>query len=284
MHNKIFFAILWSLILLSTVLHAQEVKPLNVNATISNIPPVIPHPKQPSSTEQEVKNDHSKYTPIKQESPPPKAEGIISAASTNAEVKDGTVKIEVINRQTQQTVSLYGALIAIGVPLLVLLVTNLVTLWKIRLESKAAIKGELGMNSIERIKEQLSLFYDPIIALLYTNSEIFNGFGPRTFPEDHFAGEEALHIWSLMVNDVVLPNNKEVTKTIKSYSHLMSENDDFELYLRFMKHAASYDAFRNTPNQLHGDFAYPTDLLPNVKKHRNNIVRELQKLQLELPK
>lgn len=213
---------------------------------------------------------------------PQKAEGSSHATNTNAEIKDGTVKIEVINKQVPQTFSLYGALIAIGVPLFVLLVTNLVTLSKIRLESKAAIKNELGMNSIERIKEKLSQFYDPIIALLNTNSEIFNGFGPRTFPEEHFAGEEALHIWSLMVNDVILPNNKEVTKIIKSYSHLMNDDDNFELYLRFVKHAASYDAFRNTPNQLHGDFSYPTDLLPNVVTHRKKIVCEMQKLQTEL--
>jgi len=91
-----------------------------------------------------------------------------------------------------------------------------------------------------------------------------------------------LHIWSLMVTEVILPNNKEITNIIKSYSHLMNEDDDFELYLRFMKHAASYDAFRNTPNQLHGDFAYPTDLLPNVIHHRKKIVGEMQRLQKEL--
>lgn len=213
---------------------------------------------------------------------PQKAEVSSHATITNTEIKGDTVKIEVINKQVPQTFSRYGALIAIGIPLFVLFVTNLVTLWKIRLESKAAIRNELGMNSIESIKEKLSQFYDPIIALLNTNSEIFNGFGPRTFPEDHFAGEEALHIWSLMVNDVILPNNKEIAKIIKSYSHLMNEDDDFELYLRFMKHAASYDAFRNTPNQLHGDFSYPNDLLPNVITHRNKIVCELQKLQTEL--
>ncbi len=279
MHNK---AELWCLILLSVLFLAQNVNADNVNDLHYKSSPVSQLQKPPSIPKQGEENSHSKYSSSKHRIAPQKNEGSSHVTNTNAEIKDGTVKIEVINKQVPQTFSLYGALIAIGVPLFVLLVTNLVTLWKIRLESKVAIRNELGMNSIERIKEKLSQFYDPIIALLNTNSEIFNGFGPRTFPEDHFAGEEALHIWSLMVNDVILPNNKEITKIIKSYSHLMNEDDDFELYLRFMKHAASYDAFRNTPNQLHGVFSYPTDLLPNVISHRKKIVCELQKLQAEL--
>lgn len=273
------FTIPGFMFLLFALSHAVDAKARNVNDSQSKSLPVIQQQKQLASADHQK---YSRYTSTKHEDSLQKAGGTIHTA--NAVIKDGILKVEVINKQTPQTFSLYGALIAIGIPLLVLLVTNLVTLWKIRLESKASIKNELGMDSIGKIKEQLSQFYDPIIALLNTNSEIFNGFGPRTFPEDHFAGEEALHIWSLMVNDVILPNNKEITKIIKSYSHLMDKDDDFDLYLRFMKHAASYDAFRNTPNQLHGDFAYPSDLLPNVIKHRKKIVSEMLKLQNELQK
>ena len=216
----------------------------------------------------------------------PTAEKIVTpppSPVTSAYVKNGTLNVEVTSRSAPQAFSSFGVLVGICVPLLVLLVTNLVTLWKIRLEAKAAIRNQLSMDSISTLKEQLCSFYDPILALLNTNSEIFNGFGPRTFPQEHFAMEEASHIWSLMVDDVILPNNKEVVKIIKSYSHLMHSEDHFDLYLRYMKHAASYDAFRNTPNQLHGDFSYPADFLPNVREYRQRILGELQKLQRELP-
>ncbi|MDH3999177.1 MAG: hypothetical protein OET90_10115, partial [Desulfuromonadales bacterium] len=170
----------------------------------------------------------------------------------------------------------------IAVPLLVLLVSNFVTLFKIRIESKASIKNELKMNSITIKRDQLSHLYDPVIALSNTNSSVFSSFGPRTFPDDMHKGEEARHIWDNLVDSVIIPNNKEIVKIIKSYSHLMHSEDDFNLYLNFMKHAASYEAFRQTPNEVHSDFSYPSEFLPNVKQHRETVLAELRSLEKQI--
>ena len=86
--------------------------------------------------------------------------------------RNDKIIIEVVDKGNDDATS-YKTAIAIGIPLIILFVTNIVTLYKIRVESKAAIRNELSMNTINLKKEQLSLFYDPIIALLNTNSEIF---------------------------------------------------------------------------------------------------------------
>lgn len=192
-----------------------------------------------------------------------------------------TIKIEIADPIGNNRVWFTYAT-AIAIPLIVLLVSNFVTLFKIRIESKAAIKNELKMNAISIKRDQLSLLYDPLIALTNTNSSVFKSFGPRTFPEDMHKGEEAKHIWDKLVSSVILPNNEEIVKTIKSYSHLMNPEDDFDLYLNFMKHAASYEAFRQTPNEIHNGFSYPSEFLPNVKKHRETILTELRALENQI--
>ena len=195
---------------------------------------------------------------------------------------DNVVKIVVTTEKKNHEIMSYEVAVAIGIPLIILFVTNIVTLFKIRAESKAAIRNELSMNHIKLKKDQLSLFYDPIIALLNTNSEVFSAFGPKTFPEDPHLGEEALHIWDILVNTVILPNNNEIVTIIKKNTHLLSSEDNFEIYLRFMKHAVSYEAFRDTPNELHGNFRYPKEILPNVKKYRGKVLNDLRAIEMKL--
>ena len=235
---------------------------------------------------QETKKENAFSYPTKTLAEPDKKNknAIPSTTSKAADerLKDDRIIIEVANDKNKDDISTYGAIVAIGIPLFILFITNIVTLYKIRAESKAAIKNELSMNIIKMRKQQLSQFYDPIIALLNTNSEIFSSFGPLTFPKDPYLGEEALHIWDILVNKVILPNNAEIVSIIKKSSHLMSEEDNFELYLNFMKHALSYDAFRDTPNQVHANFSYPEDFHPNVKKYRNNVLDELRKFEKKI--
>jgi hypothetical protein len=137
--NK-YYAIPWCLLFLFLLSHARE-----INAAQSI--PAIQQQKQLPGAEP---SKYSTYSSGKHEGVPRKV--VVNAYSTNTHAvkNDGILKIEVINKQVPPNYSLYGALVAIGIPLLVLLVTNFVTLFKIRLESKAAIRNELGMDSIGR--------------------------------------------------------------------------------------------------------------------------------------
>lgn len=67
-----------------------------------------------------------------------------------------------------------------AVSILILIVTNIITLLKIRMVSRESLKSQLTVDLIQAKKEQLERFYDPIFALINTNSAVLNAFGPST--------------------------------------------------------------------------------------------------------
>lgn len=161
--------------------------------------------------------------------------------------------------------------------LLVLLVTNLVTLYKIRKDTKESIKKEIIISKIKIERERLEKFYDPIFTTLKSNSAIFNSYGPQTFPRDNGALEtEASEVWKQIVQNVVIPNNKKICDTIQQFSHLIVTDDSIEKYLEYSVHSESYEHFVNFPNALHKAFKYPNEFVANVEKFRTNVLQDLK--------
>ena len=64
--------------------------------------------------------------------------------------------------------------VAVVIPLLILLISNIVVLIKIRLDSNESIRKELTLVAIGSLKERLEKFYNPLVALLDVNTRIFN--------------------------------------------------------------------------------------------------------------
>lgn len=162
------------------------------------------------------------------------------------------------------------------IALFVLFITNIITLWKIRLDTKASLKSQITQEKLFELKERLEKFYNPILALLSTNSDIFQTFGFKSFPEDQFQREEAARVWENLINEVILPNNNEITQIIKHYSHLLHEGDDLKYYLDFLKHSYSYSVFRKERNEIHSKFSFPTGFEANIRKWRDKTLNELK--------
>lgn len=161
--------------------------------------------------------------------------------------------------------------------LIILLVTNLVTLYKIRKDTKEAIKKEIIISKVKIERERLEKFYDPIFTTLKSNSSIFNSYGPQTFPKDGGVLEtEASEVWKQLVQNVIIPNNKKIRDTIQQFSHLISPNDNIAKYLDYSVHAESFEHFIKFPNTLHKSFKYPTDFISNVEASRNAVLNNLQ--------
>jgi hypothetical protein len=165
--------------------------------------------------------------------------------------------------------------------LLVVFISNLVVLWKIRLDSKAAIKKELSLNFINLNRERLTKFYDPIVALLSLNKKIFEALGPKSFPQERAVRNEAVAVWNKAIQDVILPTNSRICELILQYSHLMDKSDDINTYLQFIEHAKSYEVFRTTPNEIHKRFPYPQEFLSKVKASRLVVKQRLDCLESE---
>lgn len=187
-----------------------------------------------------------------------------------------------LNKKIKEEESWFSKYLPSLIALFVLFVTNLVVLIKIRLDSKESIKREITLTSIKLDKERLELFYNPIFTTLSTNEDIFNSFGPRTFPEDDNLRNEASIIWQKMVKEIILPNNKLIIDTITAKSHLIDKEDDLGRYLQFLKHAQSYSQFIENPNSLHKNFKYDPIFRDKVKKYRDSIISKLNTLENKL--
>jgi hypothetical protein len=168
------------------------------------------------------------------------------------------------------------------VALLVLFVTNIVVLIKIRLDSKSALSREITISLIKLDKEKLHDFYDPIFTTLETNEGLFQSFGPRSFPERDELREEASQIWDKMVENIIVPNNKSIIDIITKKSHLMGENDTIDNYLYFLKHAQSYNLFIQYPNTVHNQFPYDTNFKGHVSNHRVTLIQKISSLEQKL--
>ncbi|MDR7210134.1 hypothetical protein [Flavobacterium piscis] len=165
------------------------------------------------------------------------------------------------------------------IPLFVLFITNLVTLGKIRKETKESIRKELILTLIKSKKEQLEKYYDPIIAYLSINESIFSSFGPKSFPDDDIKKEVSANLWLGMRETIIVENNSKISEIIKSYSHLISSNDDLNIYLNFIKHTTSYEHFIKNPSERHSEFPYPSNILETTIKRREEIIHEIHSIE-----
>lgn len=170
------------------------------------------------------------------------------------------------------------------VSLIILFITNLITLWKIRLDSKSAIKRDLTVQEINRKKEMLDSFYNPIFYLLNLNGELFKSIGPPSFPQEHHSREEAVQVWDKVVENAILPNNRKICEVINRFCHLLDSEDSLNNYFEFVKHAESYEVFRNNPNQLHIKFKYPDRFLNNVACNRSRVINNLTNIEKDIGK
>lgn len=168
------------------------------------------------------------------------------------------------------------------IALIVLLFTNLFTLWKIRKESSESLKKELILSKIRLEKDKLKNLYDPIYTILQINSEIFNSFGPNSFPDDDDLRRESAIIWNKMVENIIIPNNRRIGEIIIHYSHLIHSDDKFSDYLEYLKHLESYEHFIKFPNSIHKAHKYPKNFISNVSTYRNKILTELKDVEKKL--
>ncbi len=167
--------------------------------------------------------------------------------------------------------------------LIVLLITNLVTLYKIRKDTSESIKKDIITTKIKIERERLEKFYDPIFTTLKSNESIFNAYGPSTFPNDSGVLEtEASQVWKQLVENVILPNNQKIKIVIQQFSHLKNENDNMDFYLEYLVHLESYQHFVKSPNTIHKAFKYPSHFINNVEINRNEIIKRLQETEKKL--
>lgn len=129
-------------------------------------------------------------------------------------------------------------------------------------QSNLSIKEKVKEEERLLLYKRLSEFYDPILVLLEVNGDIFQRLGPgsRIRVNIEIPQEEIGEVWIQLLNDVILPNNEEIIKIIKTKLHLMSPDDDIIPYINFVTHAHVYKIFRDKPISAYKFFQFPKGL------------------------
>jgi hypothetical protein len=150
-----------------------------------------------------------------------------------------------------------------------LAVSNAVAIFLALYQQRASRKASEDFSRRSTIEKRLEEFYDPLMALLSENREVFSKFGPSRIAKlDGVDATVAAEVWNEMKLGVIVPNNERISSIIQSKSHLISEGDDFEEYLRLKLHIDSYSVFLKVGSEVHESFRFPTGIEERVSKFR----------------
>jgi hypothetical protein len=173
-----------------------------------------------------------------------------------------------------------GITAAVAIPaivsMIVLLVTNLVVLFKIHADAKATLRRELTSARILRLRTALEKFYDPVHALTQLNTAMIITFGRSTFPTDVHFKKEAELLWDSIVETSILPTNQRLASIIQENVHLICKEDNLDIYMVLLKHIQSYAIFRKQRNEIHKKHTFPKEFDKHVSSMRSAVLQELE--------
>lgn len=158
-----------------------------------------------------------------------------------------------------------------------LAVTNSVAIFIALYQQRASRKSSEDFSRRAAIEKRLEEFYNPLIALLSENREVLSSFGPSKIARlDGVDAEVAAEVWREMKLKFIAPNNERISSIIQSKSHLISEEDNFQRYLRLKLHIDSYSVFLEVGSESHSSFQFPIGIEESVSAFRAEQIRKLE--------
>lgn len=150
---------------------------------------------------------------------------------------------------------------------LALIITNGITIGVVYLQSSRSFNALLRQRKIERYAASLNDFYNPLLALMDINKEIFEKTGPPSFPQDEISRNAAALVWK-QTKKKILANNIDIEAILRTKTHLLGEADSFESYHRLLVHVAMYETFQQVETDLYRGFLFPADIRSHVVDQR----------------
>ena len=150
---------------------------------------------------------------------------------------------------------------------LALIITNSITVGVVYLQSSRSFNALLRQRKIERYAASLNDFYNPLLALMDMNKEIFEETGPPSFPQDEISRNAAGLVWK-QTKKKILANNIEIETILRTKTHLLGETDSLESYQRLLVHVAMYETFQRVETDLYRAFLFPADIRSHVVDQR----------------
>jgi hypothetical protein len=142
-------------------------------------------------------------------------------------------------------------------------------------------------DRLDRVSEQLSEFYGPLLALSSASRRTFETFVRTAQPggEALLASEEREELFRLWTRHVFMPLNTRMVDLVTNKAHLLEEDYIPQFLLQLCAHVASYQAILRRWEK--GDFTerfavvpFPGDVLENyaettfasLKREQNNLL------------
>lgn len=158
-----------------------------------------------------------------------------------------------------------------------LAISNTVAIFIALYQQRASRRSSEDFARRSTIEKRLEEFYDPLMALLSENREVFSKFGPSRIAQlDSVDATVAAEVWNEMKLGFVIPNNDKISSIIQSKSHLLAEGDNFEEYLRLKLHIDSYSVFLKVGSEVHESFRFPTGIEDRVSRIRAEQIEKLK--------
>jgi hypothetical protein len=157
---------------------------------------------------------------------------------------------------------------------IVIMITNTVAIGVVYLQSRRSFNALLRQRKIEFLSLSLNDFYNPLLALIDINGEIFAKTGPSTFPEEHHEREAAALVWKEMKKKI-LENNREIEVILKTKTHLIHRLDSLDAYKALLVHVAMYETFQKIETDRYADFLFPKEVKGHLAAMRLSVSGEL---------
>ncbi|MEG3087425.1 hypothetical protein [Sphingomonas sp. PB4P5] len=154
---------------------------------------------------------------------------------------------------------------------LALIITNGITVGVVYLQSSRSFNALLRQRQIERYAASLNDFYNPLLALMDINKEIFEKTGPPSFPEDEVFRNAAGLVWK-QTKKKILANNIGIEAILRTKTHLLGESDSLDSYHRLLVHVAMYETFQRVETDLYRSFLFPGDIRSHIVAQRSAVL------------
>jgi hypothetical protein len=162
-------------------------------------------------------------------------------------------------------------------PVVAILIANTVAITIVYLQSTRSFNALLRQRKIELLSLSLNDFYNPLLALLEINGEIFAKTGPRAFPDEHHEREAAALIWKEMKKKL-LENNREIELIQRTKTHLIYKSDTLDAYKALLIHVAMYETFQTIETDRYAGFQFPQEVKAHIIGKRSLLLGELYAL------
>lgn len=158
-----------------------------------------------------------------------------------------------------------------------LVLTNAVTVGVVYLQASRGFNAVLRQRQIEALSASLSEFYNPLLALLDINGEVFRKTGPPSFPEGEIERGAAALVWA-ETKKIILENNLRILEILRTKTHRLHSADSLAAYNDLMIHLAMYETFQTIPTDRYRDFQFPKTIRAHVAKMRKRVLGDFNAL------